>query len=291
MSLITTYVKGQRQKSRFTIKYSKALRLMPLFLLIPLFFVPKSGLTEEKKNNSGSKKNTSSQLPPPPAPGTGSPGGDFSAGGTRDNRLKDIVCGEKSENIVYLLGNRNREFTSSAYPSFWFHISNRGNNVPQMNFVVTEKETGKQIYAHVIQGAKPSGIIGITLPQEEKYALSPQVNYTWSLKADCDGIGQESEIVLEGWITRLVSDSKLEKQLSTVSEMEKHAVYLKHNFFYDALTELAKHHIKKPNNPEIKIAWNDLIRELGWQDLIEQNYAISPSYLDTQISTKDISHK
>ena len=231
-----------------------------LSLLLALLLVPQPGNTKEKKNNN-------SRLPA--APDTGAPEEDFSAGGTRDNRLRNNACGVDRQQIAYLLGNRNREFTLSAYPTFWFHIPPTMNNITQMKFAVTELETGKKIYERVIGKTKRSGIIGIDLPQENQYALSPEVNYTWSLKVDCAQTDREPEIALEGWITRLPlpSKSQLQNQLAAATEAEKHQVYLQHNLLYDALTQLAQHRIAKPNNIQIETAWNQLLATLGWQDL------------------------
>lgn len=203
--------------------------LSVLTLLLALLLLPQPGNTKEKKNNHGRL---------PAAPDTGAPEEDFSAGGTRDNRLRNSACGVARQQIAYLLGNRNREFTSSAYPTFWFHIPQTMNNITQMKFAVTELETGNKIYERVIGKTKKAGIIGIDLPQANQYALSPKVNYTWSLKVDCAQADRESEIVLEGWITRLplTAKSQLPTQLAAATEAEKHRVYLQHNFLYDALT-------------------------------------------------------
>ena len=253
--------------------------ILALTLLIALLLIPLPIIAKEKKSNNSSKRL-------PPAPDTGSPEEDFSAGGTRDDRFGDTICGMDEQQIAYLLGNRNREFTVSAHPTFWFHLPKTTNKVVQIKFVVTELETGKKIYDRVIEGTKKSAITGITLPQEKRYALSPNTNYTWNLSVDCDRTDRESEIALEGWVTRLPSQSQLQNKLAAASEVEKHAVYLRHNFLYDALTELAQRHIAQPDNIQIKIAWNQLLTKLGWQDLIEQKSATEPSSTDTQISTK-----
>ncbi len=252
--------------------------LSVLTLLLPLLLLPQPGNTKENKNNN-------SRLPA--APDTGAPEEDFSAGGTRDSQLRNSACGAAQQQIAYLLGNRNREFTSSAYPTFWFHIPRTMNNITQMKFVVTELETGNKIYERVIGETNRSGVIGIDLPQENQYALSPKANYTWSLKVDCDQTDQESEIALEGWITRLplTAKSQLQNQLAAATEAEKHRVYLQHNLLYDALTQLAQHRIAKPNNIQTETAWNQLLATLGWQDLIEQKSKICPSFIDMQIST------
>ena len=247
-----------------------------LALLVALLLLPLAGNTKEKKSS-----NNTNRLPP--APDTGSPEEDFSAGGTR-KRLEDTVCSEIEQNLIYLLGNRNREFTSSAYPTFWFRVPNTMNEITQMKFVVTELETGKKIYDRSIRDQK-SGIIGITLPKEQKYALSPETNYAWSLEVDCSQTDEETQIALEGWLSR-VSPSKLQDRLAAASKTERHQIYWQHNLLYDALTELARHRIAEPNNTQVEIAWNQLLVELGWQDLVQQQSAIEPTILDTRISSQ-----
>lgn len=269
MSSKTAGSRGQSQQNKWAIS--------AFTLLTALLLIPQPGNTKESKSNSNRL---------PPAPDTGSPEEDFSAGGTRDNRPKNTVCGVDEQEIAYLLGNKNREFTLDAYPTFWFHIPNAMNEVAQMRFVVTELETGKKIYDRVIEGTKRSGITGIDLPKEKQYALSPEVNYAWSLRVDCAQTDGESKIALEGWLTRLSSDSRLKNQLATASEVEKHKIYLKHNLLYDALTELAQRRIAEPNSIQTKTAWNELLTTLGWQDLIEQKFKICPSFIeDMQVST------
>ena len=261
MLLTNIFSKSQRQENQLRTEYSKVWQLACILLLVVVFSTPQSGYAKEKRENKTTL---------PPAPETGSPEGDFSAGGTRGNKPKNFVCGDKSQNIFYLLGDRNREFTLSAYPSFWFYISNKINETTQIKFVVSELKTGNKVYDRVIQGTNKSGIIGITLPKDKQYALSSEKNYSWSLIVDCPGTYKNSEAILAGWLTRLSSDSELQQQLAAASETEKYTVYLKHNLLYDALEELALSRMAKPNNIKIETAWNQLLTKLGWEDLAQQ---------------------
>ena len=278
----TKYFLGRSIKMFFKIAFSgdrwsnNRWVILAVALSIALLLIPQPGNTKEKTSNNNRL---------PAAPDTGSPEGDFSAGGTRDNGIGNSICGVDNQQIVYLLGNRNREFTSSAYPTFWFYLPNTGNKVSQMKFVLTELETGKRIYERVIERTTSSGIMGIDLPKAKQYALSPKVNYAWSLQVNCAETESESEMALEGWITRLPSKSNLQAQLAATSEAEKHRVYLRHNLLYDALTQLAKYRIAKPNNIEIETAWNQLLATLGWQDLVAQNLVTRPSLMEICISS------
>lgn len=233
-----------------------------LTLLIAFLLIPQPGNAKEKKSSNNRL---------PSAPDTGSPQEDFAAGGTRGNQPKNALCGVNNQQIAYLLGNKNREFTSSAYPTFWFYIPNVMNQVAQMKLVVTELETGKKIYDRVIKDTEKSTVIGIKAPHEQRYALSPAINYSWSLQVDCAGRKGNSEIALAGWLSRSALDNQLKPQLAAASEAEKYTVYLKHNLLYDALTEVMQNRLAEPNNIQIETAWNQLLTKLGWQDLIEES--------------------
>jgi hypothetical protein len=275
MLLKAIYSKNRSLGSPRIINFSRVWRLIFITCLMILFFAPQSGQAKEKNNQSNRL---------PPAPDTGSPEEDFAAGGTRDGQLKNTVCGTNTENIVYLLGNKNREFTASAYPSFWFHIPQNMNGINQMKLVVTELTTGKKIYDRILPKPQQPGIIGVNLPQSPQYALSPKTNYTWSLQVDCAGEKQEPEIALTGWLSRLSSNSKLENQLANTSELNKYKVYLQNNLLYDALNDLAELRIAQPNNTNIEIAWTDLLSKLGWQDLTETKSAVYHYVRDMKIS-------
>ena len=123
----------------------------------------------------------------------------------------------------------------------------------------------------------------MTLPKEKRYALSPEVNYAWSLEVDCAETERANKVVLEGWISRKLGNSKLQNQLATVTDLERHTIYLQHNLLYDALTELAQLRVAKPGSIQIRTAWNQLLTELGWQELTQQQPAIKPIFEDSGI--------
>ncbi|MGK7948133.1 MAG: DUF928 domain-containing protein [Xenococcaceae cyanobacterium] len=219
----------------------------------------------------------------PLPPDTGSPEEDFSAGGTRDSHQVQQICGEKSQEIVYLLGNKNRELTLSVHPTFWFYIPEQFNPPAQINFVLTEVETGKKIYDRLVQLPKQASMLGISIPAKSEYALSPQVNYRWSLEINCTELEQEPIIALEGWLYRSPINADLQNQLTAISEEQKYTVYLDHNFLYDALNNLVQMIISQPQNHNLNIAWNQLLVELGWQDLAEQS-TVKAYILDTSLT-------
>ncbi len=215
------------------------------------------------------EKVETNKLPPPPD--TGSTEEDFSAGGTRENHQFLTICNKNNQSIVYLLGNKNREFTVSAYPVFWFYIPITLQNVANLQFVLTEVETNKKIYERVLQVSEVTGLIGLPVPSQSKYALVSNKNYSWSLNIKCTQSNKSFTTILSGWVYRKKIKSNLQSQLSTTSKKNKHKIYLKHNLLYDALSDLAKLHMANPNDFEVETAWDRLLTELGWQELSKKS--------------------
>lgn len=245
-----------------------------ILLVSAILFFTLPGKAEEAQTRDNSL---------PQSPDTGTPEDDFSAGGTRDNHLLDNICGINSQKIVYLLGNENREYTLSAYPTFWFHIPHDINSEAKIEFALKELETDKEIYNQIVPAKSKSAIKGIALPKDKINALSFNTNYVWSLEVSCPQTEPEALITLSGWLSRLPITPQIKNQLAATPTLEKYQVYLKNEVLYDALSELANYRIVEPNNIQIANAWNQLLTELGWQDLIQQNNVKEPEILDTKI--------
>ena len=232
----------------------------------------------------GDTEETTKTNPLPQSPDTGTPEDDFSAGGTRDNHFRDSICSANGQKIVYLLGNNNREFTLSAYPTFWFYIPDGIDRETSIKFTLKELETGKEIYNQTIPVNGKSTIKGVALPKDPKNTLLPKINYVWSLEASCPQTKKDSSIALEGWLSRLPSNSQLQDKLAATPKLKKYQVYIEQKLLYDALSELAKYRIAQPNNKEIETAWNKLLTELGWQDLTQRSDIAIPYVLNANTS-------
>lgn len=225
-----------------------------------LFIIPFSGKAEETEINKL-----------PPSPETGSTEEDFSAGGTRENHELVTICDKNNRAIAYLLGNNNREFTSSAYPVFWFYIPSILNNVAKLQFVLTEVETDKKVYERILQVPEATGLVGLPIPNKSRYSLVRKKNYSWSLSVKCTKAERDFLTILSGWIQRKKLNSDLQNRLAIASDKDKYNIYLKHNLLYDALDGLAQSNIANYNNHELTTAWNQLLIKLGWEKLSENS--------------------
>jgi len=239
-----------------------------------VFLVPYSGYAEEK----------TAKNPLPSAPDTGTPEEDFSAGGTRDNRQLLTMCGENSQQITYLLGQHNRDFTLDTHPTFWFYIPSNVRKVANLEFILTEVATGRKIYDRAIAVPENDGLVGLSMPLDPEYALSTDTNYSWSLNVACNETNEDPALVLAGWVRRMPLKPDLQNQLATASEQEKYQVYLQENLYYDALNNLVQLRMSEPNNPQLETAWNQILIKLGWHNLIKED-AVSLHLLSPTISS------
>ena len=205
----------------------------------------------------------------PPAPSTGTPDDSFSAGGTRSEPNSNQTCDSTNPSLVYLLDSGIRDFTVSAHPIFWFYSPYTVGQIGYLEFTLADVQTTKTIYRSKIDLREQSGIMGIALPQEQKYALEPNKDYSWNLQIYCSPTEDQPDIFFEGWLRRLPITYNLKQDLAAFPA-QHYSVYLENNILYDALTNLAQLRQTKPNNSEIMEAWNHLLTDLGKKDLIQQ---------------------
>ena len=205
----------------------------------------------------------------PPAPSTGTPEGTSSAGGTRGESHIKRMCNSNNQSLVYLLDSGIRDFTIAAHPIFWLYSSYTPGQIDYLEFTLAEVATTKTIYRTKVNLQERSGIMGIALPQEKQYALEPNKDYSWNLQVYCSQQDYKPDLIFKGWLRRLPITASLQKDL-TAFPTRHYSVYLENNILYDALTNLARLRKEKPNDPQITKAWNQLLRDLGREELIPQ---------------------
>ena len=209
------------------------------------------------------------ELPKPPQRGT--PEGSSTAGGSR-TEPEASLSGCQGDSIAYLLDSGIRDYTIAAYPSFWFYVPFGERKAIDAKFSLAESSTGKIVYQRGIDLQKPSGIIGVALPQEQQYALKPNQDYVWQLQINCAAANSDNRADdhnLKGWVRRLPINSQLESQLQNSSN-NKYDVYAEQNLLYDALSELIQLRQQKPNNEAINRAWIELLGDLGKPQLTRE---------------------
>ncbi|NER32277.1 MAG: DUF928 domain-containing protein [Symploca sp. SIO1C4] len=216
----------------------------------------------------------------PEAPPTGSPEDGSSMGGTREPAL-DTACKKTNNPLVSLLAANEendhtisrRDFTSSPYPSFWFHIPYVSQEVSYIEFALQDPQLSKTIYRTAVKLTDKPGIIQINLPQQEQYSLEVEKDYYWDFIVYCapnqPHQTEQPDVVLQGWIRRVAVNAPLKNQLESVKPQE-YIAYIDNDLLYDAVTNLAALRLANPENPQLHNDWTKLLSLLGWEELASE---------------------
>jgi hypothetical protein len=195
----------------------------------------------------------SADLPPAPAPGT--PDGQRTPGGTRGETCKQTDK-QTDKPFTALIPENGKGLTTAEHPIFWFYIPDAPEDINSIEFSVHDRDEKTTLYRTSLQLTKTPGVIGIPLPPVPEYSLKLNEIYHWRFTVICaQKETSKDPIILEldGWVTRVQRNPNLESQV----------------IWYDELTNLAKRYLLKPQNPEVKKAWAELLKSVGLEGLAQ----------------------
>ncbi|MEH1783445.1 MAG: DUF928 domain-containing protein [Nostoc sp.] len=211
--------------------------------------------------------NLSATSPPPQPPTTGTPKGNSTPGTTRP----EATCKQTNKPLTSLNANNGNDFTNSPYPSFWFYVPYKQDDVKHADFLLLDGQEHKTIYHTAIKLATKPGLIKITLPSGSKNLLQPNQNYRWYLMLNCQGSNSdEPDAVVDGWIQRKVINSNLLHH--QVDKLYKYSFYTKNYLWYDAVNDLAQLHFNYPDDAEIQVAWINLLKQLDKEWVAQEQF-------------------
>ena len=198
----------------------------------------------------------------PAAPDTGTPTGSSTPGGSRPN----TKCPKTNLPLRALVANNGNDFTVSEYPDLLFNVPFAGNLVHNIEFALKDPQEMKTVYRTAIKLTGKPGVVKVSIPQQQKYALKVNKDYRWNLILYCVGNkSDEPDQNLMGWIRRVPMISQIKSQ--------KYQNYIQNNIWYDGISLLAQNYFANPNNQKLKTAWNDLSKSLGWGNLDNRSFA------------------
>jgi hypothetical protein len=192
------------------------------------------------------------------------------AGGSRPENK----CPQINQSITPLIADNGKDYTSFSYPTFWFYIPYPTETIKYLEFALINPQTNTTVFRRAIQPQNSPGIIKITIPQEEKFALKEENNYDWKLMLTCqENPTYQPDDIRSGWIQKLASDSQsLEKHLQQISPIEAYQLYVDNEIWYDAINQILELYLNNPdNNPQINQQWLNLLAVLEpqWLNVIE----------------------
>jgi Domain of Unknown Function (DUF928) len=197
------------------------------------------------------------QLLPKP-PDTGTPSGNPTPGTTRP----EAACPKTPKPLTAIVANNGKDFTLSAYPTLWFYIPYRSEQLSRIEFLLLSGNERETIYQTTIQLTDKPGVIKIVIPKESQYALKPDQNYRWRLNLDCrPDRTVEPDLAIDGWIRRIPLNAQLEAQLKAPNNVDQ--AYRDNQIWYDAINHLAERHFTNPTNAEVNQTWHQLLQTLN----------------------------
>lgn len=189
--------------------------------------------------------------------GTGSRNGECA---TVERRLTAVV----PSNIMSL--------AVEEHPTFWFFIPYQSNQASKGEFSLQD-ENNKDIYRTSFKVIKP-GVVSISIPSNIP-ALEVNKNLQWYLKIYCNNIKNQvaklpSDFVF-GLMQRVALKPELVSQINAVDTPQKRIKFYQENgIWQSALTEAAKLGANESQNTALINEWNNLLKGMGLEDLIQQ---------------------
>lgn len=182
--------------------------------------------------------------PPPGVPDTNI------GGGKRGN-----FCNQNTVIPFIPLFPANKEYhlTSVERPNFYLYLPET--TTIEGHFFLDNYNTGEEIYYGSIPITNSAGIITIEFP-ENAPPLEENIIYKWGFGLICDNNTENMDFV-EGLIKKVDFVPEENSQISL--ELAKN--YAQNSIWYDALDQLIQLHQAQPNNEEILLNLQTLLRQ------------------------------
>ncbi|GAB4196652.1 MAG: hypothetical protein Fur006_44360 [Coleofasciculaceae cyanobacterium] len=162
--------------------------------------------------------------------------------------------------------------TSAEYPTFFWYMPKmnaRYASAPALEFTLLDAK-GQEIYLARYSLTKSDnrvvgipGIMSLTLRQP--HALKIGEEYSWYLRVTCDTTRSinPSDQIVEGSIKRVALNPNLVRRIQQASPEERIVLHARGKLWYEMLEELVKLRRDRPNDPNLKHAWETLFVAVG----------------------------
>jgi hypothetical protein len=168
-----------------------------------------------------------------------------------------------SENLNPLLPAQGPALTVSEHPTFLVYVPTSPAKVAEFTLVSPE---GDGIYQTKANLTGSAGIVRFSLPKTEA-ALELNKDYSWIVTLGCQADGPTPEDpFVEGVVRRVAVTDDLKDSLREAkleSALARIATYSDSGIWYEAAAGLANLRAAKPNDAELKEAWQELLQSVG----------------------------
>ncbi|HSF74717.1 MAG TPA: DUF928 domain-containing protein [Microcoleus sp.] len=147
--------------------------------------------------------------------------------------------------------------TVSDYPTFFFYLPQT--EAESAEFILQD-QSGKQIYKQDVTISNLSGVIGVSIPANEKVPpLEVGKSYTWNFTVICDAQDRSADQIESGTVRRVELSEDIRRQLDQADPRQKTVIYAENGIWQDALSTLAAARRDQPNDTTFKADWESLL--------------------------------
>ncbi|MFB2833230.1 DUF928 domain-containing protein [Floridanema evergladense] len=184
-------------------------------------------------------------------------------GGTRS----DMFISEMP--LIALVPDNNQGLTASATPTFFFYVPKT--QQPQLVEFVLVDENERQIYETQFTTDGNSGVVGITIPENEPTkTLEVGKTYRWYFAMIPDRENRRSDIYVTGSIKRVALNQDLESKLKQGASLDLADKYQINNLWYDAMATVAELRRSRPTDTAVVTKWQQLLNSVNLQKLSQE---------------------
>ena len=199
----------------------------------------------------------------------GRPGGRRRGGGSRGECLaNDIplsaIAYADSQTVSELGVERTEEtvgmLTTKARPVLWFYLPSELSDDSRTAFVLKDAQETTVYQGQLLGETDRDGVVGVPLAADLEIGAA----YHWFLTLEC---GDGEQTTVDGWIARRGVDAALKKRFEQVGDRNRAALYANYGFLQDALTEMARLKLARPEDEAIAQDWVNFLNALDLSDL------------------------
>ena len=191
---------------------------------------------------------------------------------TRGAGTRGSSCFLPKQVITSLLPANQSGLTLNKHPTFFWHIPQTSVKTAEFAIITDgNKRDGEEtvVYETTLSLPQQSGIISLTLPKKVE-ALKTNTNYRWYFTIICDDEDSSNNPYVEGLVKRIPAQLKLSTSLSNANLLQMANLYAQAGIWHDALTSLVKLRCNQPNNPKVKLHWQQFLDSVKLNNIVSE---------------------
>jgi hypothetical protein len=175
--------------------------------------------------------------------------------------------------------------TVQSHPEFFWYVPEA--KAESVEFILSD-EKGDTIYQAELAVPATAGIMSVSLPQEEKYALKEGTRYYWLVSLVCDrgrldALASSSHIFVDGYIQRIEANSEIAQQIAQSPDAND---YANAGIWQEALASFAHQRRDHPQDAAIAQDWHEFLESVDLGQFADVEFVSSRPF--NQIASESL---